>query len=1512
MKRKILAFALAVLMLVSVLPTSVFAADEHEHACPGKDKVHTLVNCPDAELVTVVKPTCTVAGYTVYQCPVCEEAFADSRVAATGGPHEYEVKEGEQKAPTCGAIGYEKIEVCKICGDEKYTGKLWPVVGEGVACTWEEIEGTRTGNCDKEGSVQFECTVCGAVKTEKIKKGTHEWVLNLENITKYPTATEDGKAVYECKKCFEKTEATIYRTCVHDSKNFKFFEAGEATCTDKGYDVNMFYCPDCDAYFYAKDADWEDTEDAAECGRYVNEYAEYYIHDALGHVKSDVIDQEDTHEATCDKVAQTTYCCARCGKGVFAEYGKEYNHTNKVIIEDIDPTCTEWGILSWACLDCGKSEVEMLKPTGHTTWEQAVNANKLDSLKLFMDLADGYLLGNASVTFSNVAVDSKNANKLTGKMNIGAEKFEFTYILNEDGSESFTLKNNTDPKVSIVRDSAGKIVCLLIDGEPTKFVAAVATDVILYADCTNEVSSYEATVKATYTFTSADSEDYFYYTMRDPSSGRAFWTDLYDNGNTLVIDLEVGQTVWFKHSSMQDVSVEYVDAAKPAVNDKAPLQTDPTCTKDGSREWYCAGCGKHYVETAASKENPNGAEDLVAHGHNMVDAMGMANCGTGAYTFKYCSNEDCDIVLSSEYDGYIVTVDPARPGLADPNGKPVHLYKPTKENGDIDYDNIVVPVKGSDKVEGAHAWQETVYIKNPTCLEAGEVKIICVVCGEASSKVVEKLEHNFDLYMPDYSEPTLSCSNLKPYKVYACSNECCLDEDGQPLKNGSQLKYKKKVNLTEGKVPAISTLEDAYKLHGEDNFATSYSKFYNAWEGDKDDCAANMERAYDGFWYYPVKSGACGEGQALVYCVECKEFIRLYIGNPDGHKEPTAAEWDLWLCEGGEDCKHTEKEAAKAEHGQYVDSWRWERPTAPTCTSYGYTGDFQCADCKPWNGGQVWGEYVDPIAHKLTFVPAKPAGCEEYGNLDGYFCSECEELYYFYKDLTGEMKLYGTMMKVIYDYLDAKNNDSLTTFNVPGASHEDIEALIPQGHDHDNDFSRWIYTTCETAGGYNLYCSICKEHVIYYFEMPWGHDFVDVNDPDSGLGGYWEVDADKKPVYVPEWADREHWEPWVGTYYCSQCDGYEVTFKSGETVGSFNTTYGHFNGKEYFHGYCDETIENKHCELCCEKCQSLEAEITPNWVCPDAAKDNVPVRHRDMYLKETIVDATADADGYYLLVCVECGTVIEYYTTSLNAGVEFIIKTENMMAPEGYKNTYADSSFVKVTVALKNFNGAANIWGLNFFLGYDSDHLTLIEEGEYAPKFVAEAFGSTGVFTNYVPEDVLSPDGEVLYHDSNANVGLACNYSNPNAAIDDNYVLNGELALVELVFVVSNAKSEFTYFVIEDDANLDIENHVINCDSEDVVFKSAEAKIEITKFLDGNVDGKIDIKDVRMAYEIMKKTLLNEREEVVGYNVALDTNKDGKIDLVDIRAIYEYMTSRGENYLELVDRVPVVEEEPEA
>lgn len=211
MKKRILAFALVCLMLVSMLPTVAFAAAPE---CPGQNKDHFKTNCTYTYVDTYA-PKCGERGYTVYQCNGCNKYFADDFVANTE-QHNYE----ETKAPTCTEPG---TETCTKCGDE--------IDVDALGHAW----GPSANICGKEGAELKEitqtCSRCDATQTVPTTKN-HTWSIE---VVKEPICGVDGRAIYTCTVCdFEKEVAIDCETAEVGGHKWVFVAAVAKTCTTAG------------------------------------------------------------------------------------------------------------------------------------------------------------------------------------------------------------------------------------------------------------------------------------------------------------------------------------------------------------------------------------------------------------------------------------------------------------------------------------------------------------------------------------------------------------------------------------------------------------------------------------------------------------------------------------------------------------------------------------------------------------------------------------------------------------------------------------------------------------------------------------------------------------------------------------------------------------------------------------------------------------------------------------------------------------------------------------------------------------------------------------------------------------------------------------------------------------------------------------------------------------------------------------------------------------------------------
>lgn len=140
---------------------------------------HTL------EKTTVVAPTCTEQGYTIYTCTACGETVKADFVPATGHSYEESVV-----APTCEKDGYTN-HVCSVCGDS-YVADY--VDAAGHDCETETVPAT----CLGYGFVRESCKHCDySVITEITAPLGHDY----QAVVTAPTLDEGGYTTHTCSRC---------------------------------------------------------------------------------------------------------------------------------------------------------------------------------------------------------------------------------------------------------------------------------------------------------------------------------------------------------------------------------------------------------------------------------------------------------------------------------------------------------------------------------------------------------------------------------------------------------------------------------------------------------------------------------------------------------------------------------------------------------------------------------------------------------------------------------------------------------------------------------------------------------------------------------------------------------------------------------------------------------------------------------------------------------------------------------------------------------------------------------------------------------------------------------------------------------------------------------------------------------------------------------------------------------------------------------------------------------------
>ena len=145
MTKKILAMFLAVLMVVSMLPASVLAA---ENDCPIEKGKHNLDNCADYSVKAEVAATCTAGGYTLYVCDVCGDTFMGNPTAML--KHEKSSVVEEAKAPTFTEAGNVTKYHCDLCDED-----WWEKEPHTIAA-YDKDNANNLFDCDEGGKCAFE------------------------------------------------------------------------------------------------------------------------------------------------------------------------------------------------------------------------------------------------------------------------------------------------------------------------------------------------------------------------------------------------------------------------------------------------------------------------------------------------------------------------------------------------------------------------------------------------------------------------------------------------------------------------------------------------------------------------------------------------------------------------------------------------------------------------------------------------------------------------------------------------------------------------------------------------------------------------------------------------------------------------------------------------------------------------------------------------------------------------------------------------------------------------------------------------------------------------------------------------------------------------------------------------------------------------------------------------------------------------------------------------------------
>ncbi len=269
---------------------------------------------------TVVKPTCTVKGYTLHKCTRCGDSYKDTYKETVA--HSWSAWTTTKKA-TCTAAG-SQTRTCTVCGE---------VETASIAKLGHDYKATVVKpTCTAKGYTLHKCTRCGDSYKDTYKDATgHSW--SKWATTKKATCTVAGSKKRTCTICGEVETASIAKLG-HDYKA----TVVKPTCTAKGYTLHK-------------------------CTRCGDSYKDTYTNMAAHKWGDWKVTKKAT--ATADGVKERT--CTVCGKKETAVVPKTTHTHSFTATKVVAPTCTEKGYTLYTCKGCGETKKDKFTdPKGHS------------------------------------------------------------------------------------------------------------------------------------------------------------------------------------------------------------------------------------------------------------------------------------------------------------------------------------------------------------------------------------------------------------------------------------------------------------------------------------------------------------------------------------------------------------------------------------------------------------------------------------------------------------------------------------------------------------------------------------------------------------------------------------------------------------------------------------------------------------------------------------------------------------------------------------------------------------------------------------------------------------------------------------------------------------------------------------------------------------------------------------------------------------------------------------------
>lgn len=697
--KKIFAFVLAMLMVLSIVPASAFAA--FGVACPS---THTRVNCENSYFATV-PASCTEYGYDIYTCNKCGAEIFDNFVE----PIDHDMISGADKnhtnqAATCTTDGWEWVIKCKVCsqstsipgvtpcdktcGDANCTllkrtikaGHNYVLNGKGIGC-----------------EVQYQCTVCGDVAYknadgEFVASASHVWNYDEAVVTTAPAwvngVFNKGLADVVCsvEGCpAEKTVEITSMDCQHYAATI-IKEYAEETCFVDG-SKQIIECRDCKVYFVDVnkngDIDAADTKLVDKDGK------------ATKDLSYAVVNEIKRHKVPATGYISTENCIGVYECELCKTVQSETHHTGAVDVNDsgvdFPASCLNPGYDFMYCNDCRSNITVTIEPLGHETKTITVDPTCVNQgAKYTICVRPNCTLGKQQVIDASTTAD-KNPATLTGYGILANDIVSrginagYTYYLRITKTESVkaidaskhTLKytNLNDPTETsdkmLETDCTGykivQITCTYgCSANTIEFVNAADHDEYVakkYANCNKPSANHSITIGGvTKNIPLAAFTERIIYACKDCNEVIRYEDKPISFATQYAKPEELKYyhgAIWYEADAsykLQVVERSYNATGVTAitVNNEPLYLIAPTCTAEGLETWVCGCCATRYYVTAAKvPHTPEKGRLPVASDY--IGGKDATCTETGIWdSFKcaHCSN----LVINNPYTGKQQTV----------------------------------------------------------------------------------------------------------------------------------------------------------------------------------------------------------------------------------------------------------------------------------------------------------------------------------------------------------------------------------------------------------------------------------------------------------------------------------------------------------------------------------------------------------------------------------------------------------------------------------------------------------------------------------------------------------------------------------------------------------------------------------------------------------------------------------------------------------------------------------------